>query len=251
MQPILRNSVVVASLLIPSTLLTVPTVRDETLVVNDPRPLAQALLNFERAHGFAVTYEDPMFVHPSDMVNRAAPSATIRDLIPRGGSFTATFDPPQPDATEAAVSNAVATIVDQYNSTGYPGRFRTLQSEHFVHVVPSAVIGVDGVMNATTPVLDTVISIPGEKGRNLFNGLRAIMVAIGDATGQKINIGTVPTNLFMQSPMENAATNIPARNLIVAALRATGRDLSWRLLYGPGDKFYALNIHIVNTTPSK
>lgn len=251
MRPIFINFLTAASILVPlHAPRSASAIRAETLTVNDPRPLAQALLNFERAYGYAVTYEDPIFQHPSDIISRSATSAPA-DLIPRGGRFTATFDTPPPDASESVVAGAVASIVDQYNSTGYPGRFRTIQSEHFVHVIPIAVLGVDGAMRTIVPVLDTPISISSEKGRNLFNGLRTIFAAITDVTGQRINIGTVPTNLFMQSAMEAGASNVPARELIVRALRATGRDLSWRLLYAPDERFYALNIHLVNQIPTK
>jgi hypothetical protein len=214
------------------------------LSVNDPRPLAQVIVNFERAYGFAVTYEDPRFVHPSDLVEREYRGA--HDLIPRGGPFSAMFDPPTPDSTQDAVAAAITSIVGQYNASGYPAQFRVVVTEDIVHVVPSSVRDTNGELAATSSILDGRISVPAAAGQNLYQGLRGILDTVEKSAGQTVEIGTVPTNLLMQSPMKVDALAAPARDVIAAALRSSGRALSWRLLYGASRKRYVFNVHLVN-----
>lgn len=224
----------------------------ETITVNDPRPLAEVLLQFQVAYGFAVTYEDPRFANPGDLVQVAPRAPTgFRELIPRGGPLSATFEPPAPDADQAQTAAIISSIIDAYHASGYPGRFRVVRGEHMLHVVPVSVLARDGTTAMTPSILDARVSFPSQKGRNMFEGLRAMLVAVGTVTGQRINIGTVPTNLLMQSPMEEGATEVPAREFLERALHGTGRELSWRLLYSADEGFHALNIRIVNGPRAK
>lgn len=222
----------------------------ESITVDDPRPLAQAIRTFQEAYGFPVSYEDPRFAHSSELVDvstipgRAATAAATvrRALIPRGGSFTATFEPPAPDAQPSDIAERMRTVVGQYHARGYPGRFRVIEAGGMIHVVPQAVLGADGSIVPASSILDTRVSLPHQKDRTMQAGVRAVLAAVSAATGRKINLGTSPTNLMMQSVMEEGAADLPARDILVRAFKATGRDLSWRLLYGADDQFYAFNV---------
>jgi hypothetical protein len=223
----------------------------QPLSVNDPRPLAQLVSQLQEAYGFVVTYEDPPFASESDVVPVKNSRASYRELIPRGGAFAPAFAAPPPGATLAENAAMVENIIGQYHATGYPGKFRVIVGKYALHVVPTAVTGRDGALTTMGSLLDTRVSIPAQEGRTLYDGLTAVFDAVGAATGQRISSATVPINLLKQSQMEAAFTRVPAREILEQAFHATGRQLSWRLLYSPGLQAYYFNSRIVNSEPAK
>ena len=54
------------------------------------------------------------------------------------------------------------------------------------------------------------------------------------ATGQRVELATFPINFFFQHRVEIEAKQEPAREVLVRALAASGRALSWRLFSTPG-----------------
>lgn len=80
----------------------------------------------------------------------------------------------------------------------------------------------------------------------MFDGVRAVLAAVEKQTGVRVELGTVPTNLLKHSLMGDSATNAPARDILARAFRDTGQELSWRLLYAPGDRpFYVFNVQVI------
>ena len=218
-----------------------------SISVADPRPLAEAVKTFEGMFGFAVTYEDPRFVHASDLVQRQPRRNGAADLIPRGGPFTFSMAAaPRPKAAQSEIAQLVKAIVDQYEASGYPGRFDVLEEEDVVSVVPKAVRGLSGSFNPASSVLNTRISVRQQRSRTMLVGVQQVLDAVATATGQHINLGTAPSNFMMQTLMEDGAADTPARTVLLRAFHATGARVSWRMLYEPNDRFYAFNIHGLN-----
>jgi len=94
------------STLIAATIIGGAAAQLPSITVNDPRPLAQAIYQFEQMYGFVVTYEDPRFAHLADLARRA--SRGVTDLIPRGGPFAATIDTPPPQRQQSLTSRDVS-----------------------------------------------------------------------------------------------------------------------------------------------
>jgi hypothetical protein len=225
----------------------------DSITVDSGRPLSEALRHFQARYGWIVTYEDPPYAYGQDVVdvtdavrNPASKPSGHRVMVPRGGPFAVTFVRPSPASSPTDVLEIVRAIVDQFAVTGYPGEFRALSAGGVVHVVPVAVKAQDGGLLHTSSILDTRVSLPEEKNRSAFTAIRSVLTAVETATGQQVDIGTVPINLLVQSRMEESTKDLPARELLVRTLRATGKVLSWRLLYGPDVRRYAFNIHVVH-----
>jgi hypothetical protein len=98
-------------------------------------------------------------------------------------------------------------------------------------------------------VLDAVISLPVEERTGDWK-LETICAAISRATQIGVVVGTIPTNWFHQHQDEQGAASQTAREVLVNMFETMTKDsetkLSWRLLYDPGDKRYALNIHMIS-----
>jgi hypothetical protein len=219
-------------------------VQTESITVDDPRPLAEAVKHFQGRYGWIVTFEDPRHemkdvIDVTDAVrNPAAAPTQHRVFGPRGGPFTATFQNPAPDSSPAEVAEVLDVIVAAYNQTGYPGSFRVIRTDEVFHVLPQS------------SILETRVSLLPQAGRNTFDALRSVLGAISSTTGQQVVLGTSPFNLLVQTKMEEGATAETARNLLVRILQGTGKSLSWRLLYSLDLQKYALNIQIVDNRKS-
>ncbi len=92
--------------------------------------------------------------------------------------------------------------------------------------------------------LDTPVTIP-DGTRPLAEVVIAVLGQVGQATQQKIELAASPINFFNQRRVEIAATQEPARDVLVRALAASGRPLSWRLFYDVTMGRSYLGIHFV------
>ena len=79
-----------------------------------------------------------------------------------------------------------------------------------------------------------------------MDDVNLILIATSNASGHRLAMGTIPTNLFMQRQVHGGATAEVARDVLVRTLLSTGSKLSWRLLCEPGeDKFCVLNVPLL------
>jgi hypothetical protein len=202
--------------------------------------MAEVIKIFQDRYGWIVTYEDPLF-GDSDVVdvteqvrNPAAEPSGHRVLAPKGGPLVVSFTKPAGDSTVAQIEELLTGLTAEYNARGYPGKFRVIQSAGLFHVVPQS------------SILDAPISLPPQEGRNVVGALMIILAALRRATGQEIVFGSVPHNLLMQTQMEEGMAFATGRDALARTLRATGKDVSWRLLYSRDLEQYALNIRVVN-----
>src|SRR5437016_12809496 len=92
-------------LLLPSVFTLSATVHAEfkSMEVNDPRPVAKAVEQLEALYGFPVTYEDPPYVHGSELADVTDKLHRDREnlnrvVIPKGGPLSWTYDLPSSGA---------------------------------------------------------------------------------------------------------------------------------------------------------
>ena len=228
-----------------------------SLSVQDPRPVAKALEELEAKYGWVITYEDPLYLHPSETAdvttqvrkdlgkfrNGEAP----RVLIPAGGSLAITYDV-MSDTKLPVDRDAVVRKVLNASQTAGVSRFRLEREKDnaMLHAIAAVNKNASGALVPHAAVLDAVISL-SQGDRTSLQTLHAICEAVSQATGTHVEVGAVPLGLFMNHRDNEVVVSQKARDVLVQTLERTGSgtNLSWQLLYDPGMKTYYLNIHIV------
>jgi hypothetical protein len=202
----------------------------------------------ERRYAWRVTYEDPPFIYNTDVADRTVPelrNGPHRSISPVAAELSATYPVSPLTHKPDNPASVIQLLLDLHAARGNPGVFRLIQgADQTLHVVPSQIKNTNGALTNVTPLLDAKISFP-ERERSAGETLEAIRAAISQTTGQTVLIGAVPTNLFVQQRLRQGAANETARDVLLRTLDATGRKLSWRLLYDPGWKSYFLSVHLV------
>jgi hypothetical protein len=227
------------------------------LSVRDPRPVAKAVELLGAKHGWVITYEDPAYAHDSELVDvtesvrrdlhkyRAGEAPKV--LIPKGGElvFDYEYAPAAKPPAEAAAA-VVQQLLNTQSAGGNAGTFRLERSGQFMHVIPATSKNGAGEVAPSESVLDALITLPAGE-RNGVRMLGVICAAVSKATGARVEVGVIPTDLFMRYQDQQGAMNEKARDVLANRLESMkdGPKLSWQLLYDPGLKMYFLNIHPV------
>ncbi|HVQ39719.1 MAG TPA: hypothetical protein VMS31_19420, partial [Pyrinomonadaceae bacterium] len=225
--------------------------------VESGRPLAEALKILEARYGLLITYEDPRYMHASEIedvtekvrrdLDKFPPGKAPRVLVPKGGVLSFDYD----EALTARSDNQlilVQQLVEANRAQGNPGRFRVEQQGAFIHVIPIATRNERGKVVAQSTVFDAVITVPKAK-RSGMQTLDAICAAVSQVTGTRVGVGSAPLNAFFRYRDEEGITRRPAREALAELLARIGYATppSWRLLYDPMMKIYALNVRVVRT----
>jgi hypothetical protein len=219
-----------------------------SMTVRDARPVAKAIEMLEQRYGLRITYEDPPYVHGSDiedvtrLVSRSAdppPEATI--VTPRERPLSFNFPA---TATAEQESAALEQLVGNYNAARGADAFRIQGSAARWHVVPHKTRGTSGRFVAVTPVLDTKITIaPGR--RTAFDLIDAIVRDISSRSKTEVALGIVPMNALIGHQTTVAGSNETARAMLDRLFDEMDAPLSWQLFYDPGGKSYFFNVHLV------
>lgn len=137
-------------------------------------------------------------------------------------------------------------LVFAYHREIGAANFQVEKSDRAFHIIPVAVRGVSGKQVLDRSPLNIVIALP-IKVRTALQELEEICATIGQLTHRRLVVGTIPIGMFAKSLGKRGGSRIIARRALDDLLEKTGNGvkLSWRLLYGPDTKMYALNIHAV------
>ncbi len=226
------------------------------LSVESGRPVAEAILKLEAKYGWVITYEDPRYVHDSDIadvtlsvrkdLDKYKPGEAPKVLVPRGGVLEFTYDVVPDTNLPAYPARVVQQLLDAQAARSNGGRFRLETSGQFMHVIPTMIKNSEGSLAPQEPVFDTIISLPAVE-RSVYDKLKSICAAVTQSTGIPIDLGTIPDNWLRRERDQQGATRQRARDVLVSTFETMdyGTKLSWRLLYGPREKRYALNIRYV------
>ncbi len=228
------------------------------LSVQDGRPLAKAIETLEAKYGWVITYEDPRYVHLSEIadvtemvrnpLHKSTPgSEATRVLVPKGGALVIDYDVMSDTGLPVDREAVIQQLLEANSVYGNAGSFRLERKGQVLHVIPTAAKSSTGKLAAQESVLDTVISLPAEE-RSAMQTLDAICAAVSQATKTQVVVGMVPLNRFFQHRDQEGATSETARDVLLKLLERTGTNLSWQLFYEPGIRMYALNIHQVGPT---
>lgn len=220
----------------------------ETIQVDDPRPVAEAVRLLEQKTGTAITYEDPEYVHASDMKDvtalvRRDGRSDPRVIIPAGGRLDFSYTLAASGKPQEPTPELVDRLLQEHSSTGGP-TFTVQTDSNALHIIPAMVRNKQGEFIPAHPLLDEKIYIPKEE-RTGFAMLSVICSELARISGHRVYVATVPVNALQTYRAEMGADNEPARDVLGRVLSGFSSPLSWRLLYDPGFGWYALNIHTV------
>lgn len=222
----------------------------DRLSASSGRPLADVVTQIETRFGWIVTYEDPPYVHDSEIADVSAAvrrdrSKPGRTLVPLGGTLV--FDlPVNPTGSPAEPGATLGALLKDYARSGLPGGFALRQTPGMWHIVPTRMKGADAAIQPYQSILDSRISIPAAN-RDGLEMMSAFVEAV-KREDPRLVVGTIPLNAFASARFDFGAANEPARDALVRVMRAVSDRLSWRLLCAPGvGAICALNIHVVRT----
>jgi hypothetical protein len=228
-----------------------------SIVVTSGRPVASAAEQLEALYGIPVTYEDPPYVHESEI--RDVTSQVRRDgqadpkvFVPRGGTFSFVYDASSIGADDrsqkaARASNTIIEVLRSYAALRNAEVFRLAQENGLLHIVPTHFVNSSGQLEQMQPLLDTAISVP-PKERDGASLVSEICQSLSTATHQTVIVGTGPWALFAADATTITTSGESARSVLSRLLAEMPVALSWRLLYDPGLHWYVFNVHGVDPT---
>jgi hypothetical protein len=223
-----------------------------TATVQDPRPLAEAIDFLERVYNIPITYEDPPYVHASEVADVTAQvtrsSMGRRILVPRGGSLSFAYEvtdaPPTKDAARLAASAALGSLLASYQTAGGGARFTLIPESILLHVVPAQFTDQFGHLQNLKPILDTSVSLPAEE-RTAAKLVNDVCDALSRRWGLIVTPGNVPYGLLASHKTTLSVSDKTARSVLDRLFAEIGTPLSWHLYHDPGLNWYVLNIHLV------
>jgi hypothetical protein len=225
--------------------------------VNDGRPVAEAAWQLEKRYGWVITYEDPIYVYSSEIVDvttqisrnldQYKPGEAPKVFVPKGGELSIDLNLNSETGRPVdSPESVMQQVLDANTEAGYAGRFRLESDGQILHIIPTAYRDRFGALLPQQSVLDSIITIPSQE-RSDLQSLELLRDEVGRITRTKIGFGTFDPNLFANSRNRLSAHREKARYYLVRLLENAAPDtsLSWRLLYDPTMKIYFLNIHEV------
>ena len=231
-----------------------------------PRPLAKAAEALEGRYGIPVSYEDPAYVYDGDIVDFTDPAYKIshpgiRALGVKSGSVVLRGNLSASVRSPADAISLFQSLLDDHVRAGNPGEFALVQSGDGVVIVPTKVRDANGILSPDQSPLEVRISFP-EQERTANEAMDAICGAILANSGKKVVLGMDPFGGIRSTDPRGAratyyvtigATNEPARSVLQRTLaglqwanpsiKSPILKMAWRLLYDPGERAYALNVH--------
>jgi hypothetical protein len=208
------------------------------------RPLSDVADELETLYKTIITYEEALLVDPAELDVMPATFGSRTFMGPK----TRTFIAPLVDKADLP---GLAGVINAYNKQHGIPSFRVISSQYGLHIVPDLVKNKRGEIAASTPVLDSVISVPFAK-RTPWKTFEAFCKAVSYATGIKVDpfcpsLRPSFDQLFTageESEFSWGIQTINARMALIDLLSRSATTLSWRLNYAPGadDEFYVLSL---------
>ncbi len=225
----------------------------QTISVRTNRPVSDAIIQLGQRYGWVISYEDPRYEYAGDTedVTRSVrkdfkPGDEIDDtkrvVVPKVKKITLTFASPSDKQDPESTARVTQLLVDSYRrSDGSTFEVRSIGGR--LAIVPIVFRVASGDLQPTTPLLDTVISIPPQE-RNGAEFLKELCNTLQAQTGVGVMLGMFPQNTFAQYHSKDGHENMPARQILAAFLDGmpNGHRYAWALLFQQG---YALNIRWV------
>jgi hypothetical protein len=206
---------------------------------NSPRPLLQILEAFSQKFGWVVSYEDPQFTAPQDLVRGQGDNSL---QLPSGHDFAVDVATNAPDEEKT-----LGAVIAAYNQSKNPGRFelRKLPSEGF-SIAGTAAYDDKGKISAQQAPFDIPITLPSQ-ARKLGETVNAILQEVSTRSHTQFTLAVAPNSLLENTNVTIGGNAVQARELLRQSLSAEKVKMYWRLIFDPTSKGYFLDIHTVHT----
>jgi hypothetical protein len=220
-----------------------------------PQPLMEVVRLLEAMYAQPVTFEDPVWVWPGDMVLKGkdenAPLAYL--LKDRRFDFPGWLTLEEAPTLNAAV---LGRLLGEYNAQMADGtHFRVVESRLGLHIVPAQYHNAKGELVEAKSLLDARVSVPAA-ARMASGHLRALCDSITAVTGTKVEISTlwfdtvfaangivspeVTERLAEQDKAQYSfvwgVDSLSARDALLSLLDGSATTLRWALLCQPAAK---------------
>lgn len=160
-------------------------------IAEQARPLDEAIILIASEYGVSVSYEEPMIVHPDDIVDRSLKKGAA-SLTHRGGTFR--FSVKRSGRTLTNPRAALESMVQQYNAAGLTGRFQVKPAGPLLAITPMSVKDRFGVLTPALSPLDAPVKIKEQRVGGL-DMMKLVCDAASAASGMKVYPGMLPKPL--------------------------------------------------------
>jgi hypothetical protein len=169
----------------------------DNVTITDPRPLVKVAEMFGARYGVRVSYEDVSAYNFAGDLDKAT-------NLPKSSSLSISFAGfPQPKYSDkvaydlraqqtgdpASTKTLLQAILNEHERSGNPGRFKIVDTENGMVIVPTATRDSAGIFAPDQSVLDQRITFP-EETMNLDTALDAFCKTLSRATGKNVYIPT-------------------------------------------------------------
>jgi hypothetical protein len=218
-----------------------------TVTANDSVPLLQAISELRLEYGWRISWESAPGYSHFDVVDdtdpgwRAAHPGEKGVTRPAGGLFKGTFPEPKDALDSAAEREALARLIDEYNTTDNPGKYvLRVDPDGQITIIGTRIRDETGALQTITPLLDTPVALASAP-RSVDETIRSILGALQSATGKKVIFATASSSLFMTTQVTMGGDRIAARELLKQAFASTRRTLQYDLCFNPDVPVYVLS----------
>jgi hypothetical protein len=220
--------------------------------VNYPRALSVVIDEIRRRHGVAISYEDPPYEYPGDVVDVTQWVRRDLDQFPDGQAPPVVFprmcrfqteyevDPVTGDPTN--LMDTLRTVVSAYNSGDNPGKFKVENLPLGPCIVPTQVRDVRGEWRNVQPLLSTPISLDFTNVSNR-RALSAFLSVLGsNTTVEVIGSAVMQERGGLSIMVENEAARAVLTRLLQDPAYG-GVHNFWNFNYGPKPQCWVLNLN--------
>ncbi len=227
----------------------------KSLAIDDARPVAKGLEELGAKNAFFATYEDPPFAYVDDVkdvtlevrkdLDKFPPGRAPKVLVPRGGTLTVNYGVRADTGKPINPLALVQSLVDAQDKSVNGGKFRVLEVDGGLHIVPSGARDRSGKWKQLTSILDAEIVVP-EGSRDVTQKVIAICEAVTKTGRAELFYGKGPNQFPMSAPAAGFGANgEKARTALVRALSFSRKRVAWQIFYAPDVERYFLNLHFV------
>lgn len=216
------------------------------------RPLAKALDVLEERHDVAICYEDLYVEHDDELQDISDKTLRVarpnddpgRVALPKFGTLVFEYNVDEDGRPLHKPLDLLRSLIDSYHGQGNIGRFEVASLDDVYLVQPTHYRSRDGQLVPYASILDFTIDL--EAGNTtVHDAFEALAARLGKTLGRQVWLGSLPTNLFMSTPLPREVKGRSAKAWMVNVFASIERKLSWRLFYDPQNHAHALNVRLI------